>query len=365
MKNKLIDLKLQNKTTNINPFIFVRPSISAVTIRFLILLSLQFVMLIITKSYKAAFVIGSSTLGGTAAACISFLIFHEKPFHFADMIIQGIFTGFLLPQEYPVTVVFFITFFTLIISRCIFFRNLNFRINVCCVTVVIAWFIGRKYFPQFTITADLIPLKNSSVYLIQNETFPVYGFDSAITNFLNTKVFSLFKITIPEGFVSMFWDTHSSIPAFRFNLLTILSSVVIFSDNAFSGIIPILMLFVYGILIRLFAPMIFGGSFNQGDILLAFLTGGTLFCSVFLIQWYGTVPVFLSGKIIFGITAGVIAFLVMGAGTSPIGMIYTVLITNFSNIFISAIQENKKDSKKIKASTSLQNANSKDINYEK
>ena len=33
------------------------------------------------------------------------------------------------------------------------------------------------------------------------------------------------------------------------------------------------------------------------------------------------------------------AFLVTGAGTSPIGMVYTVLITNFTNIFIRAFQE--------------------------
>ena len=99
------------------------------------------------------------------------------------------------------------------------------------------------------------------------------------------------------------------------------------------------MLLVYAVLIRLFGTSFFGGTFNQGDIILAFLTSGTLFCSVFIIQWYGTVPIFLSGKIILGILAGIIAFLVTGAGTSPIGMVYTVLITNFTNIFIRAFQE--------------------------
>lgn len=354
MKN-LIDTKLQNKPVNINSFVFARPSISAVTIRFLILLSLQFAALIATKSYDAVFSIASATFGGIAAAGVNFLIFREKPFRLADIIVQGIFIGFLLPQEYPVVVTFFLTFFTLTISRCVFFRNLNCWVNICCVAVLIAWFIGRNFFPQFAITADLIPLKNSSVYLIQNGTFPVYSFDSKITNFLNAKVFSLFKIAIPEGFVSLFWDTQSSIPAFRFNLLTILSSVIIFSDNAFSGIIPALTLFVYGVLIRFFAPMIFGGNFNQGDILLAFLTGGTLFCVVFLIQWYGTVPPFLSGKIVFGITAGVLAFLIMGAGTSPVGTIYVVLLMNFSNIFISTIQESVKEKRQKKSKNAAAN----------
>lgn len=347
MNNISIDLKLQKKMQNINPLFFIRPSIYAVNIRFLFLLALQYAMLLVTKSYDAAIVIGSSTLGGIAAASINFLIFHEKPFHFLNIILQGMVIGFLLPQEYPVVIVFFITFFTLVISRCVLFKSINCWINVCCVAVLIAWFIGRRFFPQFIITSDLVPLKNSSVYLIQNGSFPIYSFDSTITNFLNTKLFSFFKVTVPEGFVSLFWDTHSSIPAFRFNLLTIISSIIIFSDNAFSGIIPSLMLIVYGILVRLFAPMIFGGDFNQGDILLAFLTGGTLFCSVFLIQWYGTVPIYLSGKILLGVLVGIIAFLIMGVGTSPIGIIYTVLITNFANIFIRAIQEDKKINKNL------------------
>lgn len=347
MNNISIDLKLQKKMQNINPLFFIRPSIYAVNIRFLFLLALQYAMLLVTKSYDAAIVIGSSTLGGIAAASINFLIFHEKPFHFLNIILQGMVIGFLLPQEYPVVIVFFITFFTLVISRCVLFKSINCWINVCCVAVLIAWFIGRRFFPQFIITSDLVPLKNSSVYLIQNGSFPIYSFDSTITIFLNTKLFSFFKVTVPEGFVSLFWDTHSSIPAFRFNLLTIISSIIIFSDNAFSGIIPSLMLIVYGILVRLFAPMIFGGDFNQGDILLAFLTGGTLFCSVFLIQWYGTVPIYLSGKILLGVLAGIIAFLIMGVGTSPIGIIYTVLITNFANIFIRAIQEDKKINKNL------------------
>lgn len=340
MKLQNIDIKLQKKLQNINPYVYVRPSISAVTYRILILLLIQVLMLVLTKSYAAVILIGTTTLGGIAAASLNYLFYHEKPFQFLNIIMKGLFIGFLLPQEFPIVVAFFITFFTLVISRCIFFKSVNCWINICCVAVMIAWFIGRQYFPEFIITKDLISLKNSSVYLLQNGSFPVYSFDSVITAFLNEKIFSIFKVTIPEGFISLLWDTNSSIPAFRFNLLTIISSVVIFADNAFSFIIPTLMLFVYAVLIRLFGTAFFGGSFNQGDIILAFLTSGTLFCSIFLIQWYGTVPIYLSGKIILGILAGIFAFLVTGVGTSPIGMVYTVLITNFANIFIRAFQEN-------------------------
>ena len=156
---------------------------------------------------------------------------------------------------------------------------------------------------------------------------------------MNKYIFDFFKITIPEGFISLFWDSHSIIPAFRFNLLTIISSIIIFSDNAFSLIIPTVFLFVYATLVRLFVPFLFGGNFNQGDIILALLTSGILFSSVFLIQWYGTIPVTVQGKILLGVLSGITAFFIIGCGTSPVGMVYTVLLSNIMSMVIRVFEE--------------------------
>ena len=60
---------------------------------------------------------------------------------------------------------------------------------------------------------------------------------------------------------------------------------------------------------------------------------------MFVIQWYGTIPVSIIGKVIYGIFTGIIAFLVVGSGTSPIGMVYTVLICNVLNILICYFEE--------------------------
>lgn len=339
LKSINIDNKLQSKFHLIKPYIYFRPSISAVTIRILILLTIQVVVLAFTKSYSALFVIIASVLGAACAAALNYLFTREALFNIMNIITQGLLIGLLIPENYPVVTIFFISFLSLFVSRTIFFRSINSWINVPAVAVIIAWFIGRKYFPEFLITSELIPLRNSSLYLIQSGAFQIHDFDTAITNFLNTYIFSFFDITVPDGFISMFWDTHSVIPAFRFNLITIISSIVLFSDNAFSGIIPTLFLIVYGVLVRLFAPFIFGGSINQGDVILAMLTSGTLFCATFLIQWYGTVPISTFGKILLGIFSGVMAFVIIGCGTSPVGMVFTVLITNIINLIIRSFEE--------------------------
>lgn len=337
--NSLNEYKTKNQLLSVKPFVYNRPSISAISIRFLVLLGIQVLMLLCTKSFSSFFVVLAAVLGAVGAFFLNNLINKTQPYEIMNLIIQGLFFGLLLPENYPVLVVFFISFATLFVSRALVFKSINCWINVPVVAVIISWFIGRKYFPTFTITSGLINLRNSSVYLIQNGDFPIYSFDSSITLFLNSTIFKLFKISIPEGFMSLLWDSHSTIPAFRFNIITIISSIFIFSDNAFSGIIPSLFLFIYSILVRLFVPMFFGGMFNQGDVLLALLTSGTLFGAVYLIQWYGTVPISLSGKIISGILSGFIAFLIIGCGTSPIGMAYTVLISNIINMFIRIFEE--------------------------
>ena len=74
-------------------------------------------------------------------------------------------------------------------------------------------------------------------------------------------------------------------------------------------------------------------------MLLALLTGGTLFCTLYVLAWYGTLPVTLPGKIIYGLFSGAAAFFIMGGGTSPVGYVYTILIMNMVSPVIQVIEE--------------------------
>lgn len=339
MSNSSKEKKLKSGRISVKPFVYNIPSISSVSIRFIILLSLQIIMLGVTKSYSALIVILATLLGALAASAVNYFISKEPLFNIMNIAIQGLLVGLLLPEQFPPFTAFVISFSTIVVSRCIVFKGINNWLNTATIAVIIAWFVGRNYFPNFEVSSGLLSLRNTSVYLLENGTFPIYSFDSSITSFLNKYIFDFFKITIPEGFISLFWDSHSIIPAFRFNLLTIISSIIIFSDNAFSLIIPSIFLLVYATLVRLFVPFLFGGNFNQGDIILALLTSGVLFCCVFLIQWYGTIPVTVQGKILLGVLSGFTAFLIIGCGTSPVGMVYTVLLSNIISMVIRVFEE--------------------------
>lgn len=337
------NIPLQNKTVSLKPYVYEKPSISAVCIKIIILLSLQILMLLLTKSYMAFAVILCSTVGSLAASFIHYFFYKKKQFMSLSSMVQGIIIGMLLPENYPLVTAFFISFATLLIFKYIFEESENFWINITGVSVMMAYFIGRNYFPDFLITKDLLQVKNPSVSLISNGVFPVYDFDVAFTGYLNSTLFSGLKVTLPQGILSMLWDTHSVIPAFRFNLLTIIASIVLFSDNSFSIVIPGIFLSVYALLVRLFFPLMSGGAFNEGDIVLALLTSGTLFAAVFMIQWYGTHPMTVVGKIVYALAAGFLAFFILGCGTSPVGMIYVIVICNIFNLMIRQVEEKRMD----------------------
>lgn len=343
MSNKFNEKKLRKSRISVKPFVYSIPSISSVSIKFLILLGIQILMLLLTKSFNAFFVVLTTMIGAVAAGVINYYVRKEAIYNIMNIAIQGIFVGFLLPESYPLVTAFVISFATILISRSIVFKGINGWINAPAIAVIIAWYIGSIYFPQFALNTELLNMRNSSVYLIQNGYFPIYSFDSPITSVLNKYIFGLFNVSIPEGFVSLMWDSHSIIPAFRFNLITILSSIIIFSDNSFSLIIPCIFLSIYAILVRIFVPYLFGGNLNQGDIILALLTSGILFCTVFLIQWYGTIPVTVFGKIILGFFTGITAFAIIGCGTSPVGMAYTIICSNIISMIIRIFEEKKNE----------------------
>lgn len=345
MKNKSLSRKILNNKVVTNPYYFKTPSVSSVTIRMLIMLVLQIILLGITGSKNAIFVIAATTSGAIFASVLNYLCVKKQIYSILVSAVQGMLIGMLLPETYPVITAFFISFFVMLISKYMFVNCITAWINIVAVAVIIAWFIGNRFFPNFLITSDLFNVKNPSFYMIQEGIFPVYSFDSMITTFLNNTIFSWLKVTLPEGYISILCDTHSIIPAFRFNLLTIFASIVLFSDDYYSGLIPGVFILVYAALIRFFFPLMVGGQINQGDVILALTSSGTLFIAMFVLSWFGTHPVTVVGKIVYGCLASLIAFLIVGCGTSPIGMVYTVLICNILNLLIRVIEEKKNEIK--------------------
>lgn len=332
LKNRTIETFTRNNS-KIRPFCRYSASTSASTVALLLLLIPQLVMLYLTGCYSSLYITAASVLALTFAESINSIL-RKKHFYGATSILKGILTGLLLPSNMPVIPVFFLVLISSLVFDYAFGGYSHSWINPVAITVALAWILDVKNFPSFLITEEQLISHNPSLLLIQNGSIPILPFDKSVTAYLNLKIFNHFGISIPEGYVSLLWDNSFIIPAFRFNILTLISSAVLFAFDFVSFIIPACYVTVYSLLVYFVSQYVHSGISSSGDVILAVMTSGTLFCSVFLLAWMGTTPVTTPGKIIYGAVAGVIAFFIVGCGTSPAGTIFTVILVNIISLLL-------------------------------
>jgi electron transport complex protein RnfD len=244
-----------------------------------------------------------------------------------------------VPEGYSLFSLFFITLISLFVFSYMFGGFAQSWGNPIAITVILLYLIGTQFFPDFTVTASHLQNPNLGQQLVNEGLIPKINLDESITNFLNGNLFRYAGVALPEGYVSIFWDTGSLIPAFRFNLLTIFAIIVLLAFGGIKWIIPSVFIFVYGLLVRIFGLFPYGGILNQGDILLAIFSSGTMVVAFLLLQWPGTTPLTIVGKVIYGVLAGVFAFLIMGAGTSPIGAMFVILLSNLISPLIQLLED--------------------------
>ncbi len=338
MKTNLFN---RNKASvSLKPFSYLGPSVHTSSKFFFALILPQVIMLVLVKNFSALAVV----LAATAASCLDEAVFSRMnrnyPENYFIACVQGLLTGLLVPCTYPPFAVFFVTAVAFALTKYISGGFASSWVNPVALSVAVLYLLKPSIFPAIPLTRVQLAAKNPSLALIQNGSIGAMKTDSAITSFFNGNIFSFFGISVPDGYATLFWDSESVIPAFRFNLITIISSIILFSFEIVNAVIPVVFVVCYSILVRIFAPAVLGGDFFSGDVLLCLLTSGTLFCSTFLLQWYGTTPLTFAGKILYAVTAALFAFAVMGAGISSAGFVFTILLMNLISPLIQ-LAENK------------------------
>ncbi|MCQ2595576.1 MAG: RnfABCDGE type electron transport complex subunit D [Treponemataceae bacterium] len=332
MKNNFTRLRIE-------PFIHITPSIRTTSMVLCILLLPQLVFLAVQKSYSALFVIFASLLASYSSELLANYMFKKKTLHNLTAMSEGLIIGMFLPETFPVIEAFFIVFISLLIFKHFFGGLASNWANPMAITIIIAWFCGSVFFPQSQITRTMLESANPASALFAQGILPNQGQTSAFTDFINGKVFSHLGIMIPDGYSALFWDSHSLIPAFRFNLFTLAASILLISFSMMESLVPAVYLLVYGVLVRFFSLTPFTGSTGNGDIFLALLTSGTLFCAFFMLPYYGTMPLSTAGKMIYGCIAGILAFLISGCGLSSVGSVFTVIAVNAISPLIQFMEE--------------------------
>lgn len=253
-------------------------------------------------------------------------------------ILTGLLIGFLLPSTLGPVFVFCTAFSGCLLSRAIFGGTGSYWMNPVAVAVALAFLSQRELFPPFLITPETVTAAGDAFGALKIDHFSRIQSDTAITDFFNTVLLGKAGISLPEGYITLFWQSPSPIPAFRYNMLTLLASIVLLSMKIIDWIVPAVFLFTYGLLVYLFTPVA-GGRYGSGDILFALLTGGVLFVAFFILSEFSTAPRTRMGKLISGFAAGIICFLLCGPGGSPAGAAFTVIAVNPLSTIIEYVEK--------------------------
>lgn len=326
------------KKLTLSPYFFLVPSVNEMLFLSTMLLIPQVIMLFITKSKSSLILLVTIILASIISDLLEMLL-SRRSFKVSWIpVFQGLIIAFFIPSEYPILLAFCITVPSLLLYKYSFGGFAQGWVNPIAVTVILMYFLGSQYFPSFILTPSFLQSTNAGAELFSQGLLQPGSYDEIVSTALNDGFLSKCGISIPSGYITLFWDTGSTIPAFRFNLLTLIASLFLFTGKIIDGVIPIVFLFVYGCSVAFFGLYPYGGIFGSGDILLALLTSGTLFATVFMFEWFGTHPQSFAGKFVYGALIGIIAFFITGCGTSPIGIIFTTLVANVISPYIQSIE---------------------------
>lgn len=326
-------MKSRHHMFSFSPFRFTEPSVTVVHGFLFAVLVPEVLMLIYTQSYLSLLLLLASSLGGLLSGLVKFKLQGNREILIS--VLEGFLIGFFLPSSFPIPAAFFGVCICLLIFHHLFGSFAAPWANPVALSVIVLYFLSGSSFDFPLTDTTHLTSGNSVLQLIFNGDFVPIENEKAFHDMAE----KFFGVKLPDGYVTLFWDTQSPIPAFRFNLLLIFSAVVLIAFGIIDWIIPITFLGVYGVLIKFYASAILWGAYGQGDILLAFFTGGTFFTAFFLLPRNGTIPKTHIGKVLYGVFAGFFAFLISGPGLTGCNACFVVVLANLISTFILFTEE--------------------------
>ena len=314
------------------PYIYTGVNAWHTAMLVLSLLLLQLIAMGIMHDFASIFMIISA---GTAATLASFLIGYTQGKRVFDIhaLLTGLLIGFFLPVNSGFVFSFLIAFMSYFFSWGIFGGKGFSWINPVMLAACIAAICKPECFVQ-PISFDRIAADGSVFAALEPSGLLQTPTDQYITSMFNSTFLHGAGVTLPEGYIGLFLHYPSAIPAFRYNLLTLCSSIVLLSPKTINKTLPFTFLFIYGLLVYLFPSVGQTGVYGKGDILSALLTSGALFAAFFVMNDGGSIPRSWAGRCMTGILTGIFAFFITGPGAIPEGIPFAVLFVDCLNPLI-------------------------------
>jgi electron transport complex protein RnfD len=157
---------------------------------------------------------------------------------------------------------------------------------------------------------------------------PAGSVEWMVQSFLNSRFFSIIGLALPDGYIGFFNYAGMGIIADRGVFALLLGTIIITASQVSRSWVPAVYLGVYGLLIRLFGALPFGGALGKGDLFFGFFSGGVLVGAFLLIADPVTGPKSHWGALFTAAGAGVLTFIFRYHGLEAYGAFFAIALIN-------------------------------------
>lgn len=320
------------------PFVYTRLPVLKINIAVLSLLGIQILILAISADFYALLNLISAVLGVIFVENLLRYLASSKLSLSLEMILSGLLIGFFMPASIGFIFVFILSAFSVFIVKTVFGGKGHNWINPVAFAVCMAYISRPEAFPALISDFSFLSEKGSFFAVMEANGFLKLKTDFAVTSALNSLLLHSVGVTLPEGYISLFLNSTSSIPAFRYNIITLISSIILFSIRAADYILPAVFLLTYSFMVWMFGMVPVSNIYFTGDILSAVLTGGILFAVFFVMTEPTSSPKTKYGKALSGFFTGVFAFFICAQGSSPAGIFFAIILSNIFSPLIEKLE---------------------------
>jgi electron transport complex protein RnfD len=172
--------------------------------------------------------------------------------------------------------------------------------------------------------------------------------DHAVSGFLNSTVLPLFSAAMPAGYIDLFASQEPGIIADRAVLTLVVGTAFIAAFQISRSWLSVVYLAVFGLLARMLGDLESSGLWWNGDVILAFLSGGTLVAAFILIADPSSGAKSALGNVVMVVLAAILSVIFRYFGNAFYGCFFAVALVNAlvpllckveSRLLYSAIKE--------------------------
>ncbi|MDR2159022.1 MAG: RnfABCDGE type electron transport complex subunit D [Treponema sp.] len=172
-----------------------------------------------------------------------------------------------------------------------------------------------------------------------NAAFSASLLDNTVSSVLNGTIFSITGAKLPSGYIDLLFSRAPGIIADRGLMALLLGTIIVTASQAGRVWIPAVYLFCYGILVRAFGALPFGGAAGEGDMLFGFFTGGTMAAAFLLAADPATGPKSRAGSLAAAILAALFSWIFRYWGREPYGAFFAAALVNVLTPLIRSIED--------------------------